>query len=164
MPLLLAGVLAAVAFFLGRHTTWARVTAVALVAVSAGSVLVAGGQAAVTKYDRLAKVPFCGTAAEASLTGARAAAAEFARLEHAEPFGGGWYGVDGCGATVLNMTLAEATAHYRERLPAAGWTITRDTSSELAASRGDLTFGLSERCGAVEVEVRLAGTTNPIRC
>jgi hypothetical protein len=164
VPLLLAGVLAAVAFFVGRHTTWARVVAVAFVVLSAGGVLVAGGQAAVAKYDRLAKVPFCGTSAEAALTGARAAAAEFARIEHAEPFGGGWYGVDGCGSTVLNVTLAEGAAHYREQLPAAGWTITRDTSSELAASRGDLTFGLAERCGAVEVEIRLAGTTNPTRC
>jgi hypothetical protein len=164
VPLLLVAVLATVAFLLGRHTTWARVTAVAFVVVSVGSVLVAGGQAAVAKYDRLAKVPFCGTAAESSLTGARVAAAEFARLEHAEPFGGGWYGVDGCGSNVLNVTFAQAAEHYRAHLPAAGWRITRDDSSELVASKADLTFGLSESCGMVEIEIRLAGTTSPNRC
>jgi hypothetical protein len=164
VPLLLAAVLAAVAFVLGRHTTSARAVAVAVVVLSAGGVFVGGGQAALAKYDRLAKVPYCGTAAKGLPAGAAAAAAEFARLEHPEPFGGGWNGVDGCGANLLNATVAEAAAHYRERLPAAGWTITRDTSSELAARRGDLTFALTERCGPVEVEIRLAGTTNPNRC
>ena len=95
-----------------------------LVVLSAGGVFVGGGQAAVVKNpDRLAKVPYCGTSAEGSPAGALAASAEFARLEHPEPFGGGWYGVDGCGAVLLNATFAEAAAHYRERLPAAGWTI-----------------------------------------
>ena len=164
VPLLLVAVLAAVAFFMGWHTTWARALAVAVVVLSAGGVFVGGGQAAVVKYDRLAKVPYCGTAAEGAPAGALAAAAEFARIEHPEPFGGGWNGVDGCGSVLLNATFAEAAAHYRQRLPAAGWTITRDTSSELAASRAELRFSLTDSCGPVEVEIRLAGTTKSNRC
>jgi hypothetical protein len=164
-PLLIAGILATVAYVLGRRTTWARGAAAALAGLSVVGALVAGGYAAVVKYDRLGKVPFCGTAVEVSLTGARAAQAEYARLPHPEPFGASWYGVDGCGATVLNVSFAEAGEHYREHLPAAGWRITRDDTSELSASRGDLIFALTERCGTVDVGITLAGAgTSPIRC
>ncbi len=155
-PLLLAGVLATVAFVLGRRTPWARGVAAAVAGLSVVGALVAGGQAAVVKYDRLAKVPFCGTAVEVSLTGARAAQAEYARLPHPEPFGASWYGVGGCGAHLLNVTLAEAAAHYREHLADAGWAITRDDSSELAARRNELMFVLNERCQLVQVEIRHA--------
>jgi hypothetical protein len=165
VPLLIVAVLAGVAFFLGRHTPWARGLAVGLVVLGASGALAAGGQAAVGKYDRLAKVPYCGTAADVSLTGARVAQPAFADLEHPEPFGGGWYGVEGCGATLLNMSFVEAAAYYREHLPTAGWRITRDDSSGLAARRNDLIFVVTERCGSVEVEIiTAAGGENPNRC
>lgn len=162
VALLLVGVLAGAAFFLGRQATWARVLAVAVVVASAVGVLVAGGQAAVVKYDRLAKVPYCGT--EIHVTGSGAAAMEFARLKHPGPFGGGFSGIDGCGANLLNATLTEAAAHYRAELPAAGWTITRDDTSELAARRNDLIFVLNQRCGMVMVEIRRAGTASMSQC
>ena len=136
----------------------------AVVSLSAVAVFVGGGQAALAKYDRLPKVPNCGSAAEGSPPGALAAAAEFARLEHPAPFGSSWYGVDGCGSNILNVNFAEAADHYRAQLPATGWTITRDTSSELAASRGDLTFVLVVRCEQLAVEIKRAGTTSPNSC
>jgi hypothetical protein len=164
VPLLIVGALAGVAFFLGRQATWVvRAMAAALVVLAAGGAMVAGGQAALARYDRLPKVPFCGT--ETHMTGARAAEAAFAEIEHPAPFGGGWYGVNGCGATVLNVTFAEAAEHYREHLPAAGWRITGDTSHELAARRNDLLFVLFESCGTLEVEMSLvAAGANPNRC
>ncbi len=156
VPLLVAGVLAAVAFGLGRRSSWVRSLAVAAAVLSVCGVLVAGAQAAVGKYDRLAKVPDCGTAEVGGSPGARVAREAFADLEHPGPFGASWNGIQGCGADLLNVTFAEAAAHYRDRLPAAGWAITRDNSSELAARRNDLIFVLTERCGPVSVEMRLA--------
>jgi hypothetical protein len=162
--LVIVAAVAGVGLLVGRRTNWVRVGAVAVVALSLAGVMVAGGQAALGKYGWLDKVPNCGTAAEGNMAGARAGEAEFARMAHPEPFGGGWYGVDGCGATLLNASFVEAAAHYRVALPEAGWTITRDDSSQLAARRNDLIFSLMERCNALEIEIRLAGTTNVNRC
>ena len=62
LPLAVAGVLAGVAFALGRRSSSLRGLAVAAIVLSIAGALVAGSQAAVTKYDRLAKVPECGAA------------------------------------------------------------------------------------------------------
>ncbi len=153
LPLAVAGVLAGLAFALGRRSTSLRGLAVAAIVLSIAGALAAGSQAAVTKYDRLPKVPDCGTA---DVAGARIAHDAFAELEHPGPFGGGWNGIQGCGADVLNVSLAQAATHYRDRLPAAGWQITRDDGSEMSARRDGLVFVLTDSCGPVSVEVRLA--------
>ena len=142
LPLAVAGVLAGVAFALGRRSSSLRGLAVAAIVLSIAGALVAGSEATVTKYDRLAKVPECGAADGG---GARIARDAFAELEHPGPFGGGWSGVEGCGAEVLNVTLAQAATHYRDRLPAAGWQLTRDDASELAARRDGLVFVLNRQ-------------------
>jgi hypothetical protein len=161
VPLVVVAALAAIAFAIVRGS-WVRVMAVAVVLISVGGALIAGAQAAVTKYDGLAKVPGCGTVDGA---GARAAGEAFAGLEHPGPFAGGWSGVQGCGADLLNVTFAQAAAHYRDRLPAAGWQITRDDSTTMTARRADLVFVLGESCGPVAVEIRLADATgNPNQC
>ena len=158
--MLVATVLAAVAFVLGRDTTWARAVAVALVVLSAGAALVAGGQAALAKYDRLAKVPFCGTAAEASIDGSsrrsggvrpsRAPGALRRRLVRRRRLR--------CQPAERDLARSRPRITVNE-LPAAGWTITRDTGSELAASRGDMRFALTARCGPVDVEIWRAELT-----
>ncbi len=153
LPLAVVFVLAGAAFALGRRSSSLRGLAVAAIVLSIAGAMAAGSQAAVAKYDRLPKVPDCGTA---DVAGARIAHDAFAELEHPGPFGGGWSGIQGCGAEVLNVTLARAATHYRDHLPAAGWQITRDNGSEMAARRDGLVFVLSDSCGPVSVEVRLA--------
>jgi hypothetical protein len=164
VPLAVGMALAAIAFGLGRRSARVRGLSVALVVLSVCGVLVAGAQAAVAKYDRLPKVPNCGVDEFTGSAEVRAIQDAFAELEHPGPFGGGWNSIWGCGANLLNVTFDEAAAHYRGRLPSAGWNITRDDGGELAARRDGLMFVLAERCGSLAVEIRLAGADIPQTC
>jgi hypothetical protein len=145
--------LAVVTFVLARGSNWRRGLAVATAVLSVGALALAGGQAAVVKYDQLAKVPDCSGA-----PGLQAAADE---LDHPAPFGGGWNGITGCGAEVLNLTFDEAATAYRAELVAAGWSVVTDDSSQLIARRGDITFALGQPCGSLTLELRTAASTGP---
>lgn len=159
VPLVVTVALAAAAFVLGRRSAWLPAAAVAVVLVSVGGASAAGAQAAVVKYDRLPRLPHCwdeefaGSPAEPVV---RAAQEAFAGLEHPWRFsGGGSTGLDGCGTTLLDVTFAEAAAHYRGELPSAGWEMTGDDASGLTARRGDLLFSLTDSgCGSVAIAIK----------
>ena len=133
----------------GRRWLAGRIAAGAVMVLGLFVVLASGSQAAVSKYDSLPKVPYC-TGGGAFGTTVQDA---FASMSHPQPFGAGWSSTSGCGADLLNSTRAEAAAYYREKLPAAGWTISRDDATELRARRGDLVFTLTDRCGPPAVAI-----------
>lgn len=148
IPLLVVLALAVVAFLSGRSSVPVRVLSVAVVPLAVAGVLAAGAQAAVSKYDGLERVPDCvpeeafGGPAESMLRDVQAA---FADLEHPDRFaGGGSTGIDGCSRFVLNVTFAEAAAHYRDALPAAGWEVTVDEAIRLVATRDGLVLRLTD--------------------
>jgi hypothetical protein len=144
----LAG-LAIAGLVIGRRWLPSRLAAGAVMVLGLFVVLASGSQATVTKYDSLPKVPKC-TGDGAFGTTVQDA---FAGMSHPQPFGAGWSSTSGCGADLLNSTRAEAAAYYRDKLPAAGWTISRDDATELRASRGDLVFTLTDRCGPPAVAI-----------
>lgn len=148
VPLLVVLALAAVAFLAGRGSVPVRLLSVAVVLLAVAGVLAAGAQAALSKYDGLDRVPDClpeeafGGPAESMLRDVQAA---FDELAHPDRFsGGGSTGIDGCSTFVLNVTFAEAAAHYRDALVAEGWEITVDEDTRLEAVRDGLTFRLTD--------------------
>jgi len=145
--------LAVAGLVVGRRWLAGRIAAVAVIAAALLAVVATGAQAAVVKFDGLPKVPNCaGPYGPAGI----AVQDAFAQIPHPQPFGAGWSSVSGCGADLLNVDRVEATAYYREKLPAVGWTISRDDAGGLRASRGDLVFTLSDQCGPVSVAIEQA--------
>jgi hypothetical protein len=146
--LVVVGALAVAGLVVARRWLAGRIAAVAVMAAALLAVVATGAQAAVVKYEGLPRVPDC------AVDGSYGSA--FAQLPHPQPFGAGWSSVSGCGADLLNLPRAEAAAYYREKLPAAGWTITSDDAAGLRADRGDLVFTLSDRCGPLTVAIEQA--------
>jgi hypothetical protein len=153
--LVVVAVFAVGALVIGRRWLVGRIAAVAVLAAALLATLATGAQAAVVKYDSLPTVPNC-TAEGAYGSAGTTIQDAFAQIPHPQPFGAGWSSVSGCGADLLNLRRDEAAAYYREKLPAAGWTIARDDATGLRANRGDLVFTLSDECGAVTVAIEQA--------
>jgi hypothetical protein len=154
-----AAVLAGAAFVAGR-VRWVRVAAGAIVLLGLAGVAVAGGQATLVKYDRLAKVPDCAVEEFPVAAPMQQAMDE---LHHPAPFGAHWNGVMVCGADLLNLSLPQAVDHYRGELVAAGWTAERD-DTELVAHRAGYTFSVSMICGMVAVQVKPDDSVPPGMC
>jgi hypothetical protein len=146
--------------FVAARAQWVRVGAGAIVLLGLAGVSVAGGQASLVKYDRLAKVPDCAVEQFPVAAPMQRAMDE---LHHPAPFGAHWNGVMVCGADLLNLTLPEAVDHYRAELATAGWTAERD-DTELVAHRAGYTFSVSMICGSVAVQVRPDDAVPPGVC
>jgi hypothetical protein len=156
VPLLLVVVLAGVATRFGwRSSRWLRVLPAVAVLLGVIGLLIAGAQGAVGRYDDLAKQPECPYQGLRSETAAMAAQQAFNELKHPGPFDRlVSASTEGCGSYLLNVTFAEAAAHYRTELPKAGWTIQTDNDIQLVATRGLLIFILTHGCNNVPVDIR----------
>lgn len=146
VPLLVALALAGVALVTGRRSARLRLASLVVAFLSVAGLLAGGAQAATSKYHRLPAVPTCDGQGFAKPVKAMLARVEDAAadLEHPDRFsGGGSTGYDGCTDHLLNLTFAEAAAHYRRELAVRGWAITSDGPSLLGARRDDLVFTLS---------------------
>jgi len=152
--------LAVAGLVVGRRWLAGRIAAVVVLAAALVAVVATGAQAAVVKFEGLPKVPDC-TVDGSSGTALQDA---FDRIPHPQPFGAGWSSVSGCGADLLNVDRVEATAYYREKLPAVGWTISRDDAGGLRANRGELVFTLTDQCGPVSVAIEQAAAPTTRVC